>query len=298
VTEDDARAQINLILDDLAIGSGDVVYLAIDMGRLPLPAYPAALSRDAIRAREERWCRFLLDCLLARLGAEGTILAPTFTYAYAARQEPYVHEESPSETGVFTEYLRRHPQARRSLHPIHSVAGLGRRAAELLDDIAGRAAYGEGSVFARLDRVDTKFLCLGASLGASLTYAHHMEQVYGVNHRYTKVFRTPVHQGGREVPGPWLCFMRYLGTPVRANVHALESGLRAAGVLRESTRFAGAHQCAAIADVRRVGYAMLARDPWAFAKEPVEIRIEADSSAKPPKGRETTVSFVPQAQEA
>lgn len=277
MTEAEARHLLNAILDDLGVAAGDTVYLAVDMAGVPLPFWKAELSRAAIRARQERWCGFLFDMLMARLGPQGTILAPTFSYGYA-RGEAYVHEDTPSETGPFTEWFRRHPQAVRSLHPIHSVAAVGAKAEAICGGLTGKAAYGTGSVFARLPAT-TKFLCLGATLGASLTYAHHLEQMYGVNHRYTKIFDTPVTRSGQVVAGPWLCFMRYLGTPVRANVHALEAALRDEGALAESPRLP-AMQCVGLTQVDDIAGRMLAADPWAFTKEKVEIRMEAGDAAE------------------
>ncbi len=296
MTEAEARSKLEAILADLGVRRGDILYLAIDMGQLPLPYFPAALSRKAFREREQKWCEFLFDVLMDIVGAEGTILAPTFTYAYAAHQKPYIHEESPSETGPFTEFLRRRPEAVRSLHPLHSVVGIGAHAAELLEGLKGKAAYGALSVFARLETVNVRFLCLGASLGASLTYAHHLEQLYGVNHRYTKIFNVPVLCDGAEVTGPWLCFMKYLGTPIRANVHALEHYMRSQGTLRVSELWDHPAQLAERIDVENAAFTMLAENPWAFTKEPIEIHIETNDT-RPQMAHHTAVRFYPAAHE-
>lgn len=276
-----AQESLERVLDTLGITTGDTLFLGCDMSRIVLPRYPAALNREAIRERERRWCDFLLSGLLARLGPNGTLLVPTFTYSYGTRGEPYCHEVTKSETGPFTEFVRTRSGAIRSLHPLHSIAGLGKNASAILND-TGRAAYGALSPFARLARFETKFLCLGTTIGDSLTYVHHLEQVYGSNHRYHKAFTTPVYRAGIEVGGPWLCFVRYLGVESRPRIANMEDALRRAGVLRESGNDAGPNQCVSVADVDRIGLGMLAANACAFVDEIIRVAIDESEVAKDP----------------
>lgn len=281
LSEAEAATALADILSELRISRDNVVYLGCDMSRLPLPNYDAALNRDAIRQRETRWCQFLLQGLMNVLGPSGTLLVPTFTYGYAAKKELYHHETTASETGPFTEFVRRHPGAIRSLHPIHSIAGIGRYASEILDNV-GHAAYGAMSAFGRLSRYDTKFLCLGTTIGNSLTYVHHLEQIYGASHRYNKVFQTPVYRQGSEVPGPWLAYVRYLGVALKPEIANIEVELRAAGSLRESAINDLPNQCADVADVDRIGLAMLARDSCAFLPKPVRVFLDESGTLSHP----------------
>lgn len=281
MNETEARAALRGILVTLGIERGDTVYLGIDMARAPLPKYPATFSPAGIRDREERWCQFVLGVLLDAIGPQGTLLAPSFSYAYAREGKPYYHETSPSETGPFTEYLRTRPGAVRSFHPLNSVSGVGVHAHAILDDV-GRAGYGALSPFARLGGYRTKFLCLGSPLGISLTHAHHLEHMYGVNHMYHKVYTVPAYRDGKPVPGPWLCFVRYLGADIEPGIGNLERRLRAMGLLKE-IRFSGhPMQCVEATDAEREGYAMLKEDPCAFLEETIEVHVEAPGAAPQP----------------
>lgn len=281
MTEAEARETLRSQLASVGVRPGDTVYLGVDMAHVPLPDYPASLNRESIRAREEKWCSFLLDVLRDTVGADGTLLAPTFSYAYARAGVPYDHEQSPSETGPFTDYLRRQPDAIRSLHPLNSISGIGPKASEILDD-AGRSGYGARSPFARLGACDTKFLFLGTPLGRALTHAHHLEHMYGVNHMYHKLYSFPVHRKGAEVPGPWLCFVRYLGVGIEPRIAALEERLRATGLLAETGSPALPVQLAHSRDVEEVGYRMLDEDPRAFAAGDIEVQIDSPGSAEQP----------------
>ena len=273
MNESEAQSLLLDFLQELGVREGDVLYLAVDMSRVPLPAIKPQLTRKGMEELQMKWCAFLLNTLKKSVGAFGTLLAPAFTYAYAGGNVPYVHETSPSETGPFTEYFRRHSECR-SLHPLHSVAGIGAKARVILED-TGRSAFGLRSPFGRLNKHQVKFLTLGTTIGASLTYAHHLEQLYGVNYRYHVMFNTPVFRDGLQIPGPWLCFSRYLGAGVVPCVANLKEGLRKAGALREISNWPHPMQLVEVEKVDDVAMRMLDANPMAFISEPVEVRMDS-----------------------
>ena len=260
--------------EDLGVERGDVIYLGVEMGKVPLPSISAPLTREGIRERERKWSEFLLDVLLEVLGPEGTLLVPTFSYDYARRGITYQHETTPSELGPFTEFFRLTKGVHRCLHPVNSVAGIGPKTPEILHNL-GLAAYGPRSAFGKLRQVGCKFLCLGVPLSRSCTYAHHMEQVYGVNHMYNKLFNTPVFLGGIKQPGPWLCSVRFLGIGIEAKIDDLETALRSECLLKESFRWKYPMQLVHVDDVEKIGFRMLDKDPCAWLEEPIEVHIEA-----------------------
>ena len=106
-----------------------------------------------------------LDAILEIIGSQGTIVAPTFNFGFA-RGERYHPQETPSAgMGAFSELVRGHPQARRTSHPMQSVAVLGRWA----EDLARRdtpSAFDPGSAFERMLELNFKLLLLGADAKA------------------------------------------------------------------------------------------------------------------------------------
>ena len=116
----------------------------------------------------------------------GTIAVPTFNFAFA-RGEPYDPENTPSVgMGAFSEYVRVQPAARRTSHPLQSLAVIGAYA----DDLAGRetpSAFDPGSAFARMVELDYKILLLGADIDA-ISLIHYSEQRLNVPYRYWKDF--------------------------------------------------------------------------------------------------------------
>lgn len=281
MTENEAAERLTEIMKAIAVCRGDTVYLGVDMSALPLPSYPAKITADTMRLRAEKWCAFLFNCLTEYLGPEGTLIVPTFTYGCAAPGQKFIHEETPSDVGPFTEYIRRHPKAVRSLHPIFSLAGIGKHAADILFD-TGKSAFGPLSAFGRLTKNDVKFLCLGVPLALSITYLHHLEQMHGCNHRYNKVLESKVVRNGREVEGPWLAYLRYRGVSQGPDFSRFEDCLREEGVLLETGYKGFPYQCVKVSEVDEIGYRALYGNPCAFASHDVEVRLDESASARNP----------------
>jgi aminoglycoside 3-N-acetyltransferase len=274
-------------LEELGVASSETIYLGLDMARLPLPGWPAALNRDAIRAREDRWCAFLFEQIMEALGPHGTLLVGTFSY-YGNPAIPFVVEETGSEIGPFTNWVRQQPQAIRSLHPIFSVAGIGFHAADILTNTGG-AAFGSCSPFGRLVSHGVRFVNLGIRFRESLTYVHHLEQCYGCNHRYHKTFSGAVIQNGRKVDREFLGYMRWRGIDAEVDVAPLEEALKKAGLLREVSRPPLFGQSALAIDIDRIGYQMLTEDSRAFSTPKIRVDIDdAIVAAAPGKHPVTT----------
>jgi aminoglycoside 3-N-acetyltransferase len=71
--------------------------------------------------------------LLDALGPDGTLLMPALSYAAVTAACPrFDLRSTPSNIGLIPETFRRMPGVLRSLHPTHSVCGVGPRAEALL----------------------------------------------------------------------------------------------------------------------------------------------------------------------
>jgi aminoglycoside 3-N-acetyltransferase len=291
MTEQQAASALRAILDTLGVQAGDRIMLGIDMGKLPLPRYPAALNRAAFRARERQWCQFVLDVLLERLGPQGTLLAPAFSYSCTRPGSVFVAESTPAENGPFTDFLRADPRAVRSLHPIFSIAGIGRDAHALLDDV-GHAAFGAMSPFARFAGHGIRFLGLGLELRVCLTHIHHLEQQYGCPHRFHKTFDVTVQAGGRQISGDWHAYMGFRGIDYASDVGPLMRALDTDGLLRKVDANGGHHQLAEIADVERLGYALLSDNALALVDRPLRMRFEDGDNPGGPGARTSRMTAV------
>lgn len=279
MTETEARTVLENILLRLGIKSGDCLMLGVDMGKLPLPAYPAALNRQAFREREQKWCEFVLDVLLDCVGPNGTIFVPSYTYSCGRPGSVFVAEKTSSENGPFTEYVRTRPEAIRSLHPIFSLSGIGRDAASILKE-TGRSAFGAMSPFGRFANHGVKFACLGVELRNSITYIHHQEQSYGCPHRYNKTFYTTVIAEGQALPGEWYASVGYRSLGYISDISSLQNSLDDLGMLVHANWHTCINQLAEIADVDLVGYDLLSKDFGAFINRRLRFQFEESDAAK------------------
>ena len=134
-----------------------------------------------------------LEALLTVIGSQGTLAAPAFNFAFA-KGEAYDLEHTPSVgMGAFSEFVRQHPLAMRTSHPMQSLAVIGRYA----EDLAQRdtpSAFDPGSAFERMLDLNFKLLLLGADERA-ISILHYSEQRAQVPYRYWKEFHGKVRRG-------------------------------------------------------------------------------------------------------
>ncbi|HMQ32083.1 MAG TPA: AAC(3) family N-acetyltransferase [Chloroflexaceae bacterium] len=110
----------------------DRVSLADDLRALGLAPGDTVMVHAAFRALGVRDPDAVILALLDVLGDAGTLLMPALSWL---QEPPDVHDTraTPSCVGFLPEYFRTRPGTRRSLHPTHSVCGVGVRADELLE---------------------------------------------------------------------------------------------------------------------------------------------------------------------
>jgi len=126
----------------------------------------------------------IVDALLRAVGPGGTVLVPTFTscgltalgsVGRSLRAEPFHPGLDRLWTGAVPRAFLAREGVHRSMHPTHSVAGIGPLAA----DCVGRQALsdppmGETSALARLADLGARILYVGAPLH-STTFLHYLE---------------------------------------------------------------------------------------------------------------------------
>jgi aminoglycoside 3-N-acetyltransferase len=149
-----------------------------------------------------------LEAILAVTGLKGTIVVPTFNFGFA-QSGRYDPQSTPSEgMGAFSEYVRQRPEARRTFHPLQSVAVIGYYA----DDLTKRdtlSAFDPGSAFERMLELNFKLLLLGAEARATSMF-HYCEQRAKVPYRYWKEFPGEVHTSNGWEKRTYRMFVRDL----------------------------------------------------------------------------------------
>jgi aminoglycoside 3-N-acetyltransferase len=119
----------------------------------------------------------VIQGLIEALGPRGTLLMPALSYEYVTEKTPcFDVRRTPSNVGAIPEAFRRRPGTCRSIHPTHSVCGVGPRSGELLEGHdQDQTPCGPHSPFHRLPHVDGQILMLGCGLRPN-TSMHAIEE--------------------------------------------------------------------------------------------------------------------------
>jgi aminoglycoside 3-N-acetyltransferase len=157
----------------------DLRRLGLDIGQTVL--VHSSLSR---LGRVTGGADTVIDALLAVVGSSGTLLFPTLTGTEMDGPEhpPVVDVRvTPCWTGRIPETARQRPDARRSLHPTHSVTALGADAASYASGHeTGESPCDVRSPYHRLIRDNGWILLLGNVTQESNTTLHCLEELAGV----------------------------------------------------------------------------------------------------------------------
>ncbi|MBL8645137.1 MAG: AAC(3) family N-acetyltransferase [Rhodospirillaceae bacterium] len=265
---DYSQADLERALRQAGIVAGDAALVHVSMGRLGRPA--EGMSMDVMN-------RICLDAFRNVLGPAGTLFIPTYTYSLG-KGDVYDPATTPSTVGAFTEFFRLLPDVVRSRDPMLATAGLGPRAAELLQGVAP-SCYGRGSFFDRFNGSGGKVCTLGIDLHWA-TFRHHIEEMAGVPFRRPKKFKGKILVGGAVQEEEWTYFAAPFLPNCEPNGQPLATAIKTAGLAKEAP--VGRSSVIAVGAKDYFDYAMAAlkRDPWFTAKGPAcsEAEIAAAMS--------------------
>ncbi|MCJ2376825.1 AAC(3) family N-acetyltransferase [Vibrio sp. ZSDZ34] len=118
---------------------------------------------------------------------DGLLLLPTHSWADDnLTSGVFDPDKEPSCVGVLTNLFRQRTGVVRSLHPTHSVAALGRNAAEFIEgEETCTTPCPRDGVWGRLYDVDAQILLLGCDL-TSNTFIHGVEEWHPVKNRIAR----------------------------------------------------------------------------------------------------------------
>ena len=211
-------------------------------------------------------CRPLIHAMRQSVGTRGTIIMPTFTYAFC-RGTPYNRKKSPSEVGVLSEFFRTERGVVRSMHPIFSVAAYGAKSRELTD--VREDSFGQDSFFAKFLKAKGTILFFGsATFFNSCTFIHHIEQMHHVPYRFIKTFHGKSINGRKSSSTRATYFVRPLDGSVENDNSRLEKILRRKKMLKEITIGASSITAVRAQDVFREGMHLLDKNSYVLLRKP------------------------------
>lgn len=242
--------------------------VAAALRALGIGAGETLLCHSAVQflGRPEGGLVMYLDAIQSVLGPEGTLAVPAFNFGFA-RGEPFDPVQTPAEgMGAFSEFVRRRPEARRTPHPLQSLAVFGRHAL----DLAARdtpSAFDPGSAFERLLELDGRLLLLGADVQAA-SIVHYCEQRACVPYRYWKTFSGLVNTPAGWQTRSYRMYARDLQLDPQLDLRPVQRELTARRQWRAvPLNYGRVSACSLRAFVAAAGD-LLAADPWALVANP------------------------------
>jgi len=173
----------------------------------------------------------VIEALLAALGADGTLIMPTFNFDFN-KGEPWDVRSTPSKMGILTEFVRKDPRAQRVFHPFYSFAIIGKHA-KMLGSLRYKSSYERNSVFGKLRDLDGKIMVIGLSYNNSMTFFHHIEQMEGVDYRFLKQFTGQVtDENGNTYTDTFEMLVRDIDKSVKTMVDPMGALMEKAGVIQ------------------------------------------------------------------
>ncbi|MDP2431769.1 MAG: AAC(3) family N-acetyltransferase [Pseudomonadota bacterium] len=247
-------ADLDAALNRLPLERGDVLFLHSNLGFFGRPEGCTG-SADV--------CHLFFDTLMRRLGGNGTLVVPTFTYSFPRRQL-FDPAETASGMGAFAEWLRLHPDAQRSHDPCYSVAAVGAHA-ETLTAHAPENSFAPEAFFGRFLNADGVVLNLNFDAGS--TFLHYLERQLGVPYRFDKTFEGHIRERGETRRAKSTIHVRYLSSeatvPVFEPFHALATE---AGLFVTEKLGRGRLGCIRASDCRHLLTETLPRRPWLLTR--------------------------------
>lgn len=120
----------------------------------------------------------VIQSLLEVLGEDGTLFFPAFSFRTVNRDNPVFDvKNTPSCVGAMPEYFRTRPGTIRSVHPTHSLSGIGKKVNMILsENYRDTTPCGEFSPFRKLRTEGDWILFIGCTVAPNTTM-HAVEEL-------------------------------------------------------------------------------------------------------------------------
>ena len=165
--------------DELAkcipVERGDSVLVASDVTYLCWLAYREGKTFDMDR---------LIDCLQEKVGAEGTLLFPTYTWKFC-KGIPFDYRKTKSEVGSLSQVALNRKDFTRTRHALYSFAVWGKDR-DLLVAKNDSNSFAGDTPFDYFYHNGSKMIILNATF--CFTFMHYVEETIGVDYRFCKEF--------------------------------------------------------------------------------------------------------------
>ena len=138
--------------------------------------------------------KIFFDQIIDKVGKEGTILIPTFTYSFI-KNKIFNLEKSKSEVGYFSEVFRNRKDTYRYCHPIFSFSIYGKK---IYNKENYKSCFGKKTIFDDFFKKNGRIIVLGNAFEKAATFSHYIEEQNVVKYRYYKNFKGKIIKKNKE----------------------------------------------------------------------------------------------------
>ncbi len=199
------------LADQLPLKKGDIVLVGSDILKILIAAKQNGEKFDP---------KLFIDSILDKITAEGTVLFPSYSWEFCQTQI-FDIRSTPANTGALANAALKHPDFKRTQHPMFSFAVWGKHADTLcaMDNIDG---WSKDSPFEFLVSNNAKYLFIGIHYSKGLTLDHYCEEACNVEYRYFKEFNgTYIDNNGEQSQRRYTMFVRNLETTLGTGISEL-----------------------------------------------------------------------------
>lgn len=202
------------------IGKGDIVYLISDV---------LNLAKQTAQNGERFDKNAFIDSILRKVGEEGTVLIPTFSWRFSSGGI-FDYRNTPSESGALGNAALKRDDFTRTKHPMYSFCVWGKDKERLfnMDPVNG---YGTGTVFEYIIDNNGKALIIDLPTMNRNVICHHIEKIAGVPFRFEKEFTSDyIDWNGKRAKKTYSIYVRHYEYEAQEHLAPMNSILEVMGV--------------------------------------------------------------------
>lgn len=180
----------------------DFVYIELDLVQL--------LFLKQKNLTKNKFLFFFLKIIKKAIGPKGVIVAPSFSYTWAKKNQIYNKDQTPSKTGLFSNFFIGKKQIIRTLDPMFSCIIFSKNKKFL--EFSKKTSFGSDSIFCLIHKLNAKLVTFGLDK-FDPTFVHYVEQYYNDNIKNIKYRKNFEFEGYIKInekvyKRKFNCFMR------------------------------------------------------------------------------------------
>ena len=171
------------------------------------------------------------DSLMNVVGKTGTLCINTYTFDTLRFNKRFVYESSSTTSGKLSNLFLKQKKTIRSLHPVFSVAAIGKNANYICNNNSHHN-YGYGSPYYKFLKINGKILNIGMEPWRN-PFNHVAEYLIGVPYCFNKYTDVRYYKKNKKKKIYFSSFVRYLNIDLVSNYKKLKNKLSESKIVKK-----------------------------------------------------------------